>query len=224
MTTKEFLAEAEIMKNFHHENVIQLFGICPDPIYIVTEFMEKGSLLAQLLDRTKSFKTHRIVTIATEIANGMAYLASNNLIHRDLATRNVLISKTNKIKIADFGLARIVLEDEEYVSRVKGGGGSVRWMPPEALVSAKFTIKTDVWSFGIVLVELITRDVPYQGMTDFEVKELVRKGKNMKKPRHCPSTLYDIMLKTWAFLPENRPEFKSIQPMLQRFLKEIEDK
>merc|ERR550532_328356 len=137
----------------------------------------------------------------------MAYLEREKFVHRDLAARNVLVGDNNNCKIADFGLAKVI-EDDEYSAR-KGAKFPIKWTAPEAAMYGKFTIKSDVWSFGILLVELVTRgQIPYPGMSNNEVLIQVEKGYRVPRPRMCPEELHDIMLECWKAEPIERPTFE----------------
>ena len=164
MDAKDFLAEAQIMKKLRHPKLIQLYAVCTheEPIYIITELMKNGSLLQFLQDKGKTMKLPQLIDMAAQVASGMAFLEKQNYIHRDLAARNVLVGDNNIVKIADFGLARIIKEDE-YEARV-GARFPIKWTAPEAANYSKFSIKSDVWSFGILLTELVTYGrIPYPG-------------------------------------------------------------
>ena len=165
-----FLKEAEIMKKLIHPKLVQLYGVCSrdEPFYIVTELMTKGSLLeflrgdGQVLDMTK------MINISAQVAEGMAFLESHGFVHRDLAARNVLVSDSLVVKIADFGLSRVLVED--IYEAHEGARFPIKWTAPEACSELKFTIKSDVWSFGILLYEITTfGGIPYPGMANAEV-------------------------------------------------------
>ncbi|XP_044264447.1 tyrosine-protein kinase Src42A isoform X1 [Tribolium madens] len=218
MDPKDFLAEAQIMKKLRHPKLIQLYAVCTveEPIYIITELMRNGSLLEHLQGKGKSLKLQQLIDMAAQIAAGMAYLESQNYIHRDLAARNVLVADNNVVKIADFGLARLIKEDE-YEARV-GARFPIKWTAPEAANYNKFSIKSDVWSFGILLTELVTYGrIPYPGMTNAEVLHQVEHGYRMPSPPGCPAPLYDIMLECWNRDPMKRPTFETLQWKLEDF-------
>ena len=174
MQPEVFLEEAEIMKKLIHPKLVQLYAVCSreEPIYIVTELMTKGSLLEflreegrQVLDRTK------MIDISAQVAEGMAFLESHGYVHRNLAARNVLVSDSLVVKIADFGLSRLYVKDE-YVAH-EGAKFPIKWTAPEACLVNEFSIKSDVWSFGILLTEITTFGrIPYPGMTNAEVCHL----------------------------------------------------
>eukprot|EP00037_Helgoeca_nana_P018040 m.172092 g.172092 ORF g.172092 m.172092 type:complete len:514 (-) comp24268_c0_seq1:182-1723(-) len=218
MTVEDFMSEATIMKKLRHPKLIQLYAVCTDgePIYIVTELMKHGSLLDYLHDKGRALKLPQLVDMAAQVAAGMAYLEAQNYIHRDLAARNVLVGENNICKVADFGLARII-EENEYTAR-EGAKFPIKWTAPEAAMLNKFSIKSDVWSFGILLTEVITYGrIPYPGMNNAEVLQQVEKGYRMPCPHGCPELLYTIMLDCWKQSSEERPTFETLQWRLEDF-------
>ncbi|VDL61227.1 unnamed protein product [Hymenolepis diminuta] len=212
MSTEEFLKEARIMKAARHPRLVRLYAVCvEDPIYIVTELMPHGSLLHYLRDGSGRHLTLRpLIDMMAQIASGMAYLERERYIHRDLAARNILVGENNAVKIADFGLARMVVEEryETYVAQ-NGTKLPIKWTAPEAALSGRFTVKSDVWSFGIVIYEIITHgQVPYPSMNNTETLNQVSTGYRMPRPANCPEGVYEIMLQTWDATPERRPPFE----------------
>ncbi|GCC28111.1 hypothetical protein chiPu_0006537 [Chiloscyllium punctatum] len=191
MSVDAFLMEANLMKSLQHDKLVRLNAVVTkeEPIYIITEFMAK---------------------------EGMAYIESKNYIHRDLRAANILVSHALVCKIADFGLARII-EDNEYTAR-EGAKFPIKWTAPEAINFGSFTIKSDVWSFGILLMETITYGrTPYPGMSNPDVIRSLEHGYRMPRPDVCPTELYDIMMKCWKNKAEERPTFEYLQSVLEDF-------
>ena len=218
MSPQEFLQEAALMKKLRHPKLIQLYAVCTreEPIFIITELMKYGSLLEYLRGEGRSLQQNQLIDMSAQVAAGMAYLETQNYIHRDLAARNILVGDHMMCKVADFGLARVI--DEDIYEAQTGAKFPIKWTAPEAALYNRFTIKSDIWSFGIVLYEIITYGrFPYPGMTNAEVLEKLPQGYRMGCPANCPKELHDVMLECWREEPANRPTFESLQWRLEEF-------
>ncbi|KAG5841599.1 hypothetical protein ANANG_G00168320 [Anguilla anguilla] len=219
MSTEAFLEEANLMKTLQHDRLVRLYAVVTkiEPIYIITEYMANGSLLDFLKsDPGSKVQLPKLIDFSAQIAEGMAYIEKKNYIHRDLRTANVLVSESLLCKIADFGLARVI-EDDQYTAR-EGAKFPIKWTAPEAINYGSFTIKSDMWSFGVLLYEIITYGkIPYPGMSNGEVMTSVQRGYRMPRPEHCPTELYDIMMSCWKDKPDDRPTFDYIQSVLDDF-------
>ena len=227
MNPSDFKAEAALMRNLSHPKLIQLYALCTtqEPIYIITELMSNGSLLDYLQTPIgKKLSVEILVDMASQIADGMAYLETKSYIHRDLAARNVLVADNNIVKVADFGLARVVKDLNIYAAR-DGTKFPIKWTAPEAAIWNKFSIKSDVWSFGIVLTEIITYGrTPYPSMSNQEVLQQISRSYRMPQPSNCPDKLYQIMLNCWKGQADDRPTFETLRWSLENFFNEDEQR
>ncbi|XP_072836351.2 tyrosine-protein kinase Lck [Pogona vitticeps] len=218
MSPEAFLAEANLMKKLRHPRLVALYAVVTQkPMYIITEYMEKGNLVDFLKAAEGTRLTiYKLLDMAAQVAEGMAFLEKKNYIHRDLRAANILVSETLCCKIADFGLARLI-EDDEYTAQ-EGAKFPIKWTAPEAINYGTFTIKSDVWSFGILLTEIITYGrIPYPGMSNPEVIQNLERGYRMPPPENCPEELYKLMLQCWKDSPEQRPTFEFLKGVLEDF-------
>ncbi|XP_065899824.1 uncharacterized protein [Dysidea avara] len=216
-----FLQEAAIMCQFDHENVIKLYGVVTEaPVMIVLEYMSRGDLRSLLLDLQPSSGEdvptklpQLLLKTCQEIAAGMTYLAGKHFIHRDLAARNVLVSEDFTCKIADFGMSHDLATNNYYVT--SGGKIPVKWTAPEALNYRKYSICSDVWSYGCVLFEIWSLGCkPFEKLDNLETLAKIDSGYRLPPPPGCPRTMYRIMIKCWHPDPRSRPQFGQITKLL----------
>uniref|UniRef100_A0A671YU96 Tyrosine-protein kinase receptor n=1 Tax=Sparus aurata TaxID=8175 RepID=A0A671YU96_SPAAU len=217
----DFLMEALIMSKFSHENIVRCIGVSLNilPRFILLELMTGGDMKSFLRQnrpragQASSLTMRELLQMARDIAFGCRYLEENHFIHRDIAARNCLLTcpgPERVAKIGDFGMARDIYRASYYR---KGGRAMlpVKWMPPEAFMEGIFTCKTDTWSFGVLLWEIMSLGyMPYPCKTNQEVLEFVTAGGRMDPPKSCPGPVYRIMTQCWQHCPEHRPNFSTI--------------
>uniref|UniRef100_A0A914VMH7 receptor protein-tyrosine kinase n=1 Tax=Plectus sambesii TaxID=2011161 RepID=A0A914VMH7_9BILA len=228
-----FLIEASVMKQFNTAFIVKLFGVVSDgqPVLVVMELMEKGNLRDYLRSRRPGAEENvdnlqppcsaELFTWAAQIADGMSYLESLKFCHRDLAARNCMVSADSVVKIGDFGMARDIYYHEYYKPTGKRLM-PVRWMAPESLKDGKFTLKSDVWSFGIVLYEMLTlAQQPYAGLANDQVFHYIGvTRKILRRPTDCPDFWYDLMVQCWRYDPRLRPSFTELVQILLPYTNE----
>ncbi|XP_076071271.1 tyrosine-protein kinase Tec-like isoform X1 [Mytilus galloprovincialis] len=214
MSEDSFIEEARTMTQLNHPNLVQLYGIVTKrrPLIIVTELMPYGSLLTYLRRHKARLmpKTATLLDICSQVCNGMAYLEKRKFIHRDLAARNCLVGESMVVKVADFGLARYVLDDE-YTSS-QGTKFPVKWAPPEVLNFTRFSSKSDVWAFGVLMWETFTGgQMPYDKMKNVDVVDYVcQSRRRLEQPQSCPEKVYQVMMKCFNHDAEGRPSFQDL--------------
>ncbi|XP_076992915.1 tyrosine-protein kinase Tec isoform X2 [Tamandua tetradactyla] len=211
MCEEDFIEEAKVMMKLTHPKLVQLYGVCTQqtPIYIVTEFMERGCLLNFLRQRQGHFSRDVLLSMCQDVCEGMEYLERNSFIHRDLAARNCLVNEAGVVKVSDFGMARYVLDDQ-YTSS-SGAKFPVKWCPPEVFNYSRFSSKSDVWSFGVLMWEVFTEGrMPFEKNTNYEVVTMVTRGHRLYRPKLASKYIYEMMLRCWQERPEGRPSFEDL--------------
>ncbi|XP_034999400.1 ephrin type-A receptor 7 isoform X3 [Hippoglossus stenolepis] len=219
---REFLCEASIMGQFDHPNVVHLEGVVTrgKPVMIVIEYMENGSLDAFLRKHDGQFTVIQLVGMLRGIAAGMRYLADMGYVHRDLAARNILVNSNLVCKVSDFGLSRVIDDDPEAVYTTSGGKIPVRWTAPEAIQYRKFTSASDVWSYGIVMWEVMSYgERPYWDMSNQDVIKAIEEGYRLPAPMDCPPGLHQLMLDCWQKERAERPKFDQIVGILDKMIR-----
>ncbi|XP_078395843.1 tyrosine-protein kinase Src42A-like [Cetorhinus maximus] len=217
--SSNFLKEAQIMKNFHHQNLIPLYAVCTkkNPFFIVTELMNHGDLLKYLRRSEGCFTIAQLIDMAVQIAAGMSYLESKHYIHLDLAARNILVGDNMICKISDFGLTKLL--KDATAAKIPNCLLPIKWTAPEVAIMNHISMKSDVWSFGVVLFEITTYGmIPYPGMPNRMVLSELLQGYRMPCPIGCPQPIYDIMRECWNEIPSQRPLFSKLKLQLENFI------
>merc|ERR1711935_90181 len=244
--TKDLINEFKTMWGYgRHENLIGLVGICAThkPYWLVMEYCAKGALRDLLQNKRPSsgtIQTHcqegtesdydrqlslvDLISMVRQIAVGMRYLEEKCCIHRDLATRNILVTQNLACKISDFGLARNV-DETNYIYTMASQPAPAakflpwRWMSIETLEQNIFTTASDVWSFGVVMWEIFAFGMtPYMTLENEEILKFLQKAKRLDRPKYATPELYRIMQDCWHVSPSSRPTFRSISEDAEKML------
>ncbi|KAM7434861.1 hypothetical protein ABFA07_015132 [Porites harrisoni] len=233
---KDLLSELEVMKKLKpHPHVIKLLGCVTEtePLLVLIEYVPYGDLLGYLrksrglndtyfkdpdMKPQTNLTAEQLMKFAWQVADGMCYLSSKKIIHRDLAARNVLVGEEEKCKVTDFGMARDVHQEDIY-NKTSRGRPPVKWTAYESLMYGTYTTQSDVWSYGVVLYEILTvGGSPYPDINARKIAQKLQEGYRMPKPKHVEIKLYQIMLDCWRENPVDRPTFER----LRNTMKEME--
>ncbi|XP_035017316.2 tyrosine-protein kinase ITK/TSK [Hippoglossus stenolepis] len=211
MSDEDFKEEARVMMKLSHSRLVQLYGVCTQrsPMCLVFELMENGCLSDYLRDRKGCLSPDMMRGMCLDVSEGMAYLESSNFIHRDLAARNCLVSNNIEVKVSDFGMTRFVLDDQYTSSQCSKF--PVKWSAPEVIKYCKFSSKSDIWSFGVIMWEIYNEGrLPYENRSNTEVVESLNAGLRLLKPRLAPDAVYQLMDWCWKEKPDDRPSFAHV--------------
>ncbi|KAJ7978664.1 putative Protein kinase [Quillaja saponaria] len=219
---KEFAQEVYIMRKVRHKNVVQFIGACTKPpsLCIVTEYMSGGSVYDYLHKQKGVFKLPSLLRVAIDVSKGMNYLHQNNIIHRDLKAANLLMDENHIVKVADFGVARV----KSQTGIMTAETGTYRWMAPEVIEHKPYDHKADVFSFAVVLWELLTGKLPYEYLTPLQAAVgVVQKGLRPTIPKHTHPKVVELLERCWQQDPTLRPDFSEIREILEQLAKEVGD-
>ncbi|XP_056151448.1 tyrosine-protein kinase JAK2 [Lampris incognitus] len=227
---RDFEREIEILKSLQHENIVKYKGVCYSAgrrnLRLIMEYLPFGSLRDYLMKNRERIDHKKLVHYSSQICKGMEYLSNKRYIHRDLATRNILVESELRVKIGDFGLTKVLPQDKEYYMVKEPGESPIFWYAPESLTESKFSVASDVWSFGVVLYELFTHSnkncsppAVFMAMMGndkqgqlivYHLIELIKSGSRLPQPLGCPAEIHEIMQECWDGNPGLRPSFKEL--------------
>ncbi|XP_066524575.1 protein-tyrosine kinase 2-beta isoform X2 [Hoplias malabaricus] len=216
---EKFMSEAVIMKKLDHPHIVRLIGIIEkDPVWIVMELYQHGELGQYLIENQHKLTNVTLILYSVQICKALAFLEGVNMVHRDIAVRNVLVAKPDCVKLGDFGLSRYIEEEEYYkasVSRLP-----IKWMAPESINFRRFTSASDVWMFAVCMWEIMSRgQQPFFWLENKDVINQLEQGMRLPKPELCPPTLYSLMTRCWTYDPRERPRFTELVCSLSDVLK-----
>ncbi|KAL3312398.1 hypothetical protein Ciccas_009013 [Cichlidogyrus casuarinus] len=230
MQPARFLQEAKIMHFFDHPRIVKLLGICNDrgELSIITEFFELGSLydvMRRSAHLDNCFQLETLQSFMLDIADGMTFLEEHNFIHRDLRSANILVENQMRLKVSDFGLSHLLSQPDSEYFGTSHTPFPVRFTAPEGMLENKYSVKSDVWSFGVLCYEILTCCAqPYEGMKYAEIKQFVCvERRTLEIPLvhlggtafcDCPEEIYKLIDSCWEFNPHMRPTFRALKNCL----------
>ncbi|CAL8281448.1 unnamed protein product [Gadus morhua 'NCC'] len=228
---RDFEREIDILKSLQHDNIVKYKGVCYSAgrrnLRLIMEYLPYGSLRDYLVKYRERFNSQKLLHYASQICKGMDYLATKRYIHRDLATRNILVESEMRVKIGDFGLTKVLPQGKEYYTVTDPGESPIFWYAIESLTDSKFSVASDVWSFGVVLYELFTysekkcspptvlmdemgNDKQGQMIVYHLIDLLQKQGYRLPAPDNCPSEIQKMMADCWHGDPALRPTFREL--------------
>uniref|UniRef100_A0A8C5E6W2 non-specific protein-tyrosine kinase n=1 Tax=Gouania willdenowi TaxID=441366 RepID=A0A8C5E6W2_GOUWI len=207
---EKFMSEAVIMKNLNHPHIVRLIGIIEEnPVWIVMELYQYGELGNYLTQNQHTLTNTTLVLFSVQICKALVFLEGVNMVHRDIAVRNVLVASPDCVKLGDFGLSRYIEEEEYYKASVTRL--PIKWMAPESINFRRFTSASDVWMFAVCVWEIMSRgQQPFFWLENRDVINQLEQGIRLPKPDNCPPALYSLMTRCWSYDHRERPSFTEL--------------
>uniref|UniRef100_A0A8C3J8W3 Tyrosine-protein kinase n=1 Tax=Calidris pygmaea TaxID=425635 RepID=A0A8C3J8W3_9CHAR len=231
---RDFQREIQILHSLQHDFIVRYRGVCYSRgrrgLRLVMEYLPNGCLRDYLQKNQPRLDHRTLLLYAWQICKGMEYLGSQRCVHRDLASRNILVESETHVKIGDFGLAKLLPQDKDYYVVREPGQSPVFWYAPESLADNIFSRASDIWSFGVLLYELFTysnksrspseeflRMMGTEKMAQIicHLLELLKDNRRLPVPAGCPVEVYTLMLSCWTFAPAARPTFGELAPRIE---------
>ncbi|XP_076468636.1 plexin-A2-like isoform X2 [Babylonia areolata] len=218
---QNFLKEVVVVNSLQHPHLLAVAGVCltasDDPM-VVSPFMATEDLKSYIGEPSKALTVLELLSFGQQIADGMAYLQEVKVVHRNLAARNCIVTEDGRLQLTDYGITASLFPQSYYTAQDSPAQQLVKWMAPETIENFDFTSKSDVWAFGVVLWELLTRGItPYPDVENSNLLPYLKEGRRMKKPRQSPEPVYTMMVACWDASPDKRPDFAQLNDQLKNF-------